>query len=1241
MLINYRDLKSAGIYTFEVDNTTMPVVKTSALRMLIGWNPTGPFNVPVFVANDRDRRALFGDIDPKFEDKGAFLNRSIKTALQAGPVFALNLLPTDNADKTNYAVLSLDSAKHNPDQTVSASAEQNRGVNRRDKNLLPSAEYRNQNYGGFVGVASFPDLFDRVRFWNPSPDNLLKIFRSGDDQIGTINDSNVRQPLLGFGNTSTKDVSLLVFKPGNLTGYDVTVREWYGGEESIPYKWLRPTDYISDYFIQVVAIQGIWSNFQSYAADPYWSAYFTDHGVKYDTLREFMSANSITQIGSWTGCIIPDFVDHTGASDYIINKINNSSLITGITATLNVEALNSIDLNLENNKDGGHADQVFTNPDFCVDHADDLGSAPAPFQIDLVGHNRTTENKSFLNYNFLSYNFEAKDTVEKKYTGSALLKDVRYFGDYNTIVIPQQDNAKSDKTKADAIATVYKNAFIKKLRDIMNSEKGRVIDMDYLGNEKFSKNEKSLGSKLNHLRDFAEKRLGSMLSVASAYARKEAGVIDNIAEQMKSTPEGRSVNAFNDLSETSFMFNMSSSSKQISSYEGSKTIGALKNRLNTTLIPGLTHVSNIQTVDYDTLCNLNANLKGDLKLSDTYLKNLKKKDKYGKLYKVITCIDPVLLVKGTDVTMKHFAAAMKDEKDPIKKLISEMFKEDPNEDISKDPSALRISGYFAPYSDKEQTKKNEGIYKFDHFGSYYQVDKDATKIVPETEVGGLTDNYEFKNSTRKNEDKRRAETILEVVRDIIVEILDTFISNTDKQTALFDANQKDIIAAQKTMGLDPVEETPADKTPEENPDDIGEGGSHVIGSSKKTNVPLGADKDKSLTNPDDKFKVEGADDTEDSDESSYDAVFQYPINSSEISKVLRFIPLRGLELKARHMPGFDRTGCRNLEDGIDKIYSMIMDPGIFRGLTNPDMIDYRYIVDTMAGGLRPSLGGKVYLSRLAKARGKCTALLNAPSIKSMAASTNPYFCDVYNQGSEPKPPFDSKYVPLGGNKKMIASNNFSLMDEGDGATYAGVFTPFLKYVDGVKSVLVPPAADVSNTFIRKFNGGDPYAIVANTKGVLSGSGLAGLECALDKYDRDQFEPMGLNSIIQRNNQVMIYSNRTAYQRVRSDFNFLHVRELLNTIEIEVEAVLQNFVFEYNNAITRGNIITLVNPILSTMRDAGALYDYDLEFNETPDDSAMIGDEVAVLSIGVVVNKGMEKIVQVISVNKRGKIKLIR
>ena len=352
----------------------------------------------------------------------------------------------------------------------------------------------------------------------------------------------------------------------------------------------------------------------------------------------------------------------------------------------------------------------------------------------------------------------------------------------------------------------------------------------------------------------------------------------------------------------------------------------------------------------------------------------------------------------------------------------------------------------------------------------------------------------------------------------------------------------------------------------------------------------------------------------------------------------KFTNIKGLRLLDKHKPGYDETGSIvSIEEGVEKIYSMLIkDPGIKRGLTNKEMIEFRYIIDSMGGGLRPEMGGKRFLSRLALEKGKCTAILSAPSMKEFEASEDPYFCDYFISGREIKPSFDTAYIPKGGNNEIgKASNYFSLPSEENGAKFVGVFAPYLQYRVGGINKLVPPAADVANVLMRKHQGGDPYVISANRNGILSNSLINGVEYKFDTQDRFELEPMGINPIITRKGDIMIYGNKTAFQTVKSDFNHLHVRELLNTFEIETEAILEYFPFDYNNVTTQSSIMAMITPIYEAAKQSGALFEYDIEMVD-PRSDEVIDDTVGIIKIGVEFNKGMEKIFQVFNLKKYNK-----
>ena len=344
--------------------------------------------------------------------------------------------------------------------------------------------------------------------------------------------------------------------------------------------------------------------------------------------------------------------------------------------------------------------------------------------------------------------------------------------------------------------------------------------------------------------------------------------------------------------------------------------------------------------------------------------------------------------------------------------------------------------------------------------------------------------------------------------------------------------------------------------------------------------------------------------------------------------------MKGLHISAKHRPGFDEYGRVNIDAGITKIYSMLADDSIKRGLCNPNMVDYRYIVDSMSYGLDSELGGKVYLSQLARDRMKTTALLNLPSKRQFELSEDPCFCETYEKTIYSKPPFNTKYIPMGGNSDLYNTKTFSLPSEENGSKFTAAFWPHLTYNSFGRRVSVPPAADVCDVLIRKFQGGDPYVISANRNGIIRNDDVVGVEFMADVEDREYLEPFGVNTIIQDNGQIMIYGNQTCYQDTVSDFNKLHVRENLNTLEIACESVLKSYNFLYNTPATRASIVTALTPILEAMKLSMAIEKYNIVCDESNNTPEIIAEHFGVVDIEVWMNHGMEKIVQRITLNRR-------
>lgn len=848
--LNLSDYKSSGVYFVEIDNSIAKGTNANAaLRLAVGFNENGPFNRPVYLSSAAECNELLGDIDRKLERRGCYTNRNIRTMVAKAPVYALNLLSVDtkdsstNPDTVGFNAISFDASKQN----------------------IP-------------GKTLFANMYDRTKFWVADSSVMMNAIASASEV--KANDI-IHAPLFGFGNCGTKDISLIVRKAEGLMGYNVTFLDWFGSEDAIPYKWINPYDYVSDYFVQVIAVAGNYNNHSSFSADSVWGAFFNTKGLKKEMVNKFLRLDSVNVLGNWTGCIIPEFYNKQGVCvslDYMINRVANK---TGLMFGVNTSALDLLVLNRKADETTGSAGFYL---DYDADFTED-GPKAAPYAVDLAGISLKAEGASGVE--FMSYSIDSAVIADSVYTYPATIQNTYKAGKSCQFIC--SDASLSDNQTLPSVG------------------------------------------------DFVRAADGTLTKIIKKQV-KQLSVVD---------------------------------SSTVYTY---------------------TYTTNAPIFEYNT---------------------------------------------------DHSV---------------------PDPSANTDPSTT-----------------------------------------------------ESRESTES--------------RSVTVEIHKSLVS-------LYDT--------------------------------------------------------------------------------------------------LKFISLPGLKISNRHRPGFDADGKMDIEAGVEKIYKMLEDSGIRKGLLNIETMDFRYIVDTMAGGLGASTTSKKYLAELAMEKGSCTAIINLPSMSDFAKSNAPLFCDSYIPGVEQKPAFNVKYIAEGGNQDHTYNTPyelFSLPTEEQGAKYAAYFSPYLKYAEGNRTILVPPAADVCNTFINKYLGGNSYVTIANTNGILSNSAIVGLEYDFDTTDRDALEPFGINPIITRNGVPMIYGDRTAYQIVNSDFNFLHVRELLNTIEYRCRAILNDYIFTYNNAATRAEIYSRLDPILRSMKDSGALAKYEMQIDEANNTKDVIDQKACIVDIGVWVTPNMEKIITRLKVNR--------
>ena len=232
--IDYSQFKASGVYTLEFDASQSVILTSQTIRLVVGFSNKGPFNTPVYIPDPTTMISVFGDIDRSLENKGSFFHRSILTCLNTGPVFGLNLLKlnddtdTGNADEVTYQAYSLDT----------------------------------EQYNGVVTSELYSSYYNKERFWFADTNYFLATLSTPDTG-----------KLFALTNLGKSPISVITRKSTDsskpLKGYDIFALDWYGAN-NVP-TFMHPYDYISDYFIDVIAVSGDWTNYAALSLDPKWS----------------------------------------------------------------------------------------------------------------------------------------------------------------------------------------------------------------------------------------------------------------------------------------------------------------------------------------------------------------------------------------------------------------------------------------------------------------------------------------------------------------------------------------------------------------------------------------------------------------------------------------------------------------------------------------------------------------------------------------------------------------------------------------------------------------------------------------------------------------------------------------------------------------------------------------------------------------------------------------------------------
>lgn len=308
--------KSAGVYRLEFDKSQTVTIPSEQIRLVIGFSKQGPFNTPVYCPDAGFFTSVFGTIDKTLERKQSYFQRSALTALESGPILALNLLRLDNdpttGDKDESYLFS------------TSATEINEG-------------FQDELYSGYYNTDAFffPDtqsFLNNINYTNNAIDKLFNVVNLG------------RTPLTVVVRKAASE---------NVPGLNITAEEFYG-TSNVP-DYLNKDSLMSDFMIDVFVIQGDFGGdanagypYERFTADPTYAPYFdkqsglirkVNPADTTDTqFQAFLNLPEVNLVALYTGSLLPDFIDLNGNNLFIQTLINQDTAVTGLFCAVNTSA---------------------------------------------------------------------------------------------------------------------------------------------------------------------------------------------------------------------------------------------------------------------------------------------------------------------------------------------------------------------------------------------------------------------------------------------------------------------------------------------------------------------------------------------------------------------------------------------------------------------------------------------------------------------------------------------------------------------------------------------------------------------------------------------------------------------------------------------------------------------------------------------------------------------------------------
>ena len=1288
MAIQIGKYKRPGIFIEEFDKSVIssPVVE-GITNLVIGVSKKGPVNTPIKVTTVGEFESIFGQLDRSLERKGSFFHRTISKMLETAPIYAMNLLYTDD---------TLDVIEY---QSLSAAASNDNDIERE---------------------GSYRRFHDTTGFWKRDTESFINLTK---DNVG------YEQRALSLTNLSDRYVSVFIFK-SKVTGFDRTLLEWYGSVEKMP-SYVDQNDFASDYLVDVVIIAGDWSNYQELAVDSRWSAYFNTSGLRKDKVSDFANDRNITTLAYYDGLsLIPYFRDLNGKNIFIETTINRDTDKTGVFCAFNNDLVEKdfssglLDL-LGNTLVGANETSVnFLSYKETITESVELTNTP----LDLPGN--VTAMFGGLSYSYASQGTHAFGSTPST-SGIFSSSDRTAFFSEGFVSGVEFNSMTYSYTSIDVEYVVGSDAYTVIGDQYVGISAGTVSLSVDVSNYPFNSSTFSTTSAfvlsntgvisvVNGIKDGINPSVsssdiilgyvdfsvnsGSFSSVSSTTPVNVDGLgfVDYsfgtqsgddyyISEVNPGTNDGKIKIEFIGTADTQ----NTSEYEQYRRFKMFNRLRALISDSNKYKMSLLLNPTSFEKYSFENITI------SDVVLSSTQNKSFVLSTGLTSLqlssilngYLVIYTEDNEMLLGYEGVETKSAKASTIGVVAKYSNFYQKYYDGliNTNDYFFSNRLYLGSSGatsssnllgksvdvtftspvsgtysgndYIVFYSDDSSFDTGIGLQTFEQIQfPDSELNKGSFTIELDSNPGLLATNLGYPDITStspnlysfayKVNENVVSETLTDVVQinDYLVKhflkmYLDgsnnlkvTFLDSTFTSASLVEtaANNTFFVQSDKSNYTETIEiELPTGYV--QVPNKV------LVNGSRYTELKVGdflaAHYDPSLVSPRKLTRVlskrqYAADPTltEITCDSriatvGFNGDYQTTryVTIDQYATTYKTISLKGFRIREASMP--DGTEYRQ-----NQILNLVAKgTPLFKALTNKEAIDFRYLIDSFGLGLTER--SKQQLVDICGDRLDAFGFINMPSARSFKNSSSPSF--VNSEGV-----LQTSFIASGGDPESNPAFLYSFGD-GAGTTCVGYFFPYVNINDNGRPLDFPPASFVATTYMRKHisNVGNvtPWTIAA---GVTNGRiiGINSLEVDFTNTDIENLNQAQINPLVfKRNRGYIIETENTAQVLYKSALSYIHVREVLIELERELSRMLLDFQWKFNTPDIRSEIKLRADVICETYVSKNGLYNYFNKMDEENNTSDVIDNQIGVLDTYIEPIRGMGIIVNNITILRTGAI----